>query len=335
MQPMQQSGQMQPMQSMQAAAPQPPSTSAQRMGYSGSIFVPGQSNSMGGGGGAPASSDSLAAGLASGAEALGISGDAAAKMQQMAAGVALDYMAGRTPLDGSLASGAVSSLNQAAASFTGSRLDTLRYYFDVNNAYVLQKLQILLLPYRHADWERKGDAGQAAPPSQDANAPDLYLPLMGLVTYILVAGFVSGADGRFTPEVLASTASTGMAIVLLEVVLIKLTLYLLQAEGSVAPALELASCSGYKFMAAVLVLLTNTVAGSVAGYVAIAVASANIGTFMVNTIRQCLAQGSGFTPGFMTDGMGSPGSEKRKKQLYSLLGVAALQPFFFWYLSSV
>ena len=45
---------------------------------------------------------------------------------------------------------------------------------------------------------------------------DLYLPLMSYVTYILVAGFVSGADGRFTPEVLASTATTGFVIVCLE-----------------------------------------------------------------------------------------------------------------------
>lgn len=236
--------------------------------------------------------------------------------------------------------GGASQFSGAAASFTGSRLAVLRYYFDVNNAYVLKKLQILFLPYRHSEWERKsapgGNGTTLSPPSQDPNAPDLYLPLMALMTYVLVAGYVSGADGRFTPEVLASTASTGMAIVMLEVVLIKLTLYLLQSEGAAVPALELASCSGYKFIAAVLVLLTKTVGGTLAGYVAIGVASANIGTFMAKTIRQCLIQSSGFAAGFVTDGMGSPGrSERKKKQFYSLLGVAALQPFFFWYLSLV
>ena len=67
-----------------------------------------------------------------------------------------------------------------------------------------------------------------------------------------------------------------------------------------------------------------------------AVSGAAIGMFMMKTIQQCLVQGSGFSPGFMTNGMGSPGrSEKRKKQMYSLVGVACLQPLLFWYLSRV
>ena len=310
---------MQPMLPVLAPVPQAPT------GYKGNIFVPGQSS---GGGGS---------GSGEGMEA--VAADAVAKVQQMAAGMALNYMmpgGGNQNLETSIAAGA-NQLTGAAASFTGSRLAVLRYYFDVNNAYVLKKLQILLLPFRHAQWERMADGTSLRPPSQDPNAPDLYLPLMSLVTYILVAGFVSGADGRFTPEVLASTASTGLAIVLLEVILIKLGLYLLQSEGGTVPMLELASCSGYKFVAAVIVLLTKTVGGTLAGYVAIALAGLSIGTFMTKTIQQCLVQGSGYSHGFiMADGMGSPGrSERRKKQFYSLLVIGLLQPFFFWYLSLV
>ena len=54
---------------------------------------------------------------------------------------------------------------------------------QVNNAYVLQKLRILLVPYTHKEWERKsttapGGTYMPRPPSEDFNAPDLYLPLM-------------------------------------------------------------------------------------------------------------------------------------------------------------
>ena len=38
---------------------------------------------------------------------------------------------------------------------SSTRLAALRAYFDVNNTYVLRKLQILLLPYRHKQWERQ------------------------------------------------------------------------------------------------------------------------------------------------------------------------------------
>lgn len=37
---------------------------------------------------------------------------------------------------------------------------------------------------------------QYATPSNDVNAPDLYIPLMSFVTYILVAGFVKGSLGE-------------------------------------------------------------------------------------------------------------------------------------------
>lgn len=253
-------------------------------------------------------------------------------------------------LDGSAASFAGQMATQAAGkafedmskAFPGSRLTTLRYYFDVNNAYVLQKLQILMLPYRHKDWERRtvaaaGGTYAPRPPSEDPNAPDLYLPLMSYVTYILVAGFVSGADGRFTPEVLASTASTGLVIVCLEVGTIKLALYLLHAGGSAALTwFDLTALSGYKFLAAVLVVLVKALIGPYAGYAAIALLGGNIGTFMAKTMHQSLVDSSGFTPGFMTDGMGSPGrSEKKRKQWYSLLALAMLQPLFFFYLSRV
>ena len=174
---------------------------------------------------------------------------------------------------------------------TGGYLAQLRYYFDVNNAYVRHKLQVLALPFRHKEWERKTSAApggvyEPRPPSEDPNAPDLYLPLMGYVTYILVAGFVSGADGRFTPEVLASTGSLGFGIVLFEVMAIWFCLYLLQASGTSIKLYDLASVSGYKFLAATLVVLVKTFLGTLAGYLAIIICGANIGLFMVKTLHQ-------------------------------------------------
>ena len=241
------------------------------------------------------------------------------------------------------------NISEIQKTFTGSRLNVLRYYFEVNNAYVMEKLKILLLPYRHGDWERRtvtaaGGTYAPMPPSEDVNAPDLYLPLMGYVTYILVAGFYSGADGRFTPEVLGMTASSGMAIVCLEVTAIKLALYLLQSESSAAvPTLDLLAVSGYKFLGLVLVVLAKAFLGVLAGYVMIACAGANVGTFLYKTLGVCLAEsnasGFGNAPGFYAGahgGLGSPGkSERKRKQTYSLLGVGLLQPIFFWYLARV
>ena len=74
-----------------------------------------------------------------------------------------------------------------------------------------------------------------------------------------------------------------------------------------------------------------------AGWAAIALGGASIGTFMVKTLRQALVAGSGsFTPGFVTEGMGSPGrKEQKKKQNYMLYAVAVAQFPFLWWLCRV
>ena len=85
-------------------------------------------------------------------------------------------------------------------------------------------------------------------------------------------------------------------------------------------------------------LLVKTLFGAMAGSAAVVLAGLAIGTFMNKTIQQCLSLGQGFSPSFYSQdqGMTSPDrSEKRKRQTYSLLAIAALQPLLLWYLSRV
>ena len=115
-----------------------------------------------------------------------------------------------------------------------------------------------------------------------------------------------------------------------------LTLAVHLPQGARASFLDLLSCSGYKFIGFVLTLIFRLSLGSTAGYVAMVGTSASIGTFMVKTLRQCFTDAGAFTPGFMTEGMGSPGKkEKRKMQNYALLAVGVLQLPLSWYLCRV
>ena len=370
--PMQQ--QQQQSQQSQQSQQQSHAGATARTGYTGNIFVPnmnrsGSLNESGTGGMDSMMSGPMTSGPMTGgsmgsmhdASMGGMGGDAAAGLgagvDNIAVGAAsalgldgasakvMGAMASQAATNAAMSYLGTDQLQDLTKTFTGSRLNVLRYYFDVSNAYVLAKLKILLLPYRHASFERQsvavaGGAYAPKPPCEDPNAPDLYLPLMSYVTYILVAGFYSGADGRFTPEVLASTASSGLVIVCLEVIMIKLALYLTQAANTAAPALDLAAISGYKFVGAVVVVLFKAFLGLAAGYVAIALAGANIGTFMAKTLQQSLVDSSapgGFQPSFYPgDSMGSPSrADRRKKQNYGLLGVALFQPLCFWYLARV
>lgn len=80
----------------------------------------------------------------------------------------------------------------------------------------------------------------------DENAPDLYIPLMAFVTYVLVTGFAKGTKNSFTPEVLVDVTSSCLVMQLLEILAIRLGLYLLQAPATL---LDLLAVTGYKYVA--------------------------------------------------------------------------------------
>jgi hypothetical protein len=64
------------------------------------------------------------------------------------------------------------------------RVQQLKRYFDVSNSYVINKLLLVLFPWRHRGWVRSRgvpNGGQQEPPfltpREDINSPDLYIPL--------------------------------------------------------------------------------------------------------------------------------------------------------------
>ena len=54
-------------------------------------------------------------------------------------------------------------------------------------------------------------------PRYELNAADLYIPSMAFVTYILVVGYMLGLQNRFSPEILATTASSALTALFLEI----------------------------------------------------------------------------------------------------------------------
>jgi len=92
-------------------------------------------------------------------------------------------------------------------------------------------------------------------PREDINAPDLYIPTMAFVSYILLVGFVFGASLQFTPEILGMTASKGLIMLTLEVCFVKAGFYLFNC-GNVS-ILDLVAYCGYKFVGIVINILTG------------------------------------------------------------------------------
>ena len=76
-------------------------------------------------------------------------------------------------------------------------LDSLKDYFDVTNTYVLRKLKLINLPFLSSaeEWSTTSEpqygenTSQGFTPRTNVQAPDLYIPLMAFVTFIIIACF--------------------------------------------------------------------------------------------------------------------------------------------------
>lgn len=138
---------------------------------------------------------------------------------------------------------------------------SISHYFQVTTAYVLRKLQLILLPFLNKrNWQRMPDTqnqGAFLPPKDDVNSPDLYIPVMGLVSYILIWNVQKGLQGDFNPENLYYKLSSTLAFVGLDLVILKLGLYLLVNTNSPTSSfIELICYVGYKFVPLTLVLFS-------------------------------------------------------------------------------
>ncbi|GAA6017535.1 hypothetical protein JCM11491_006858 [Sporobolomyces phaffii] len=139
----------------------------------------------------------------------------------------------------------------------------LKHSFNVSNGYVVHKLRLLLWPWRHRPWSRgivrsetTGVAEGWKPPREDVNCPDLYIPVMALVTYVLISAVTAGKAGTFDPSMLGQTASKAFGLLLLEFVCIKLGCYLL-GIGEEGTMVDLLAYEGYKFVGVIVTLLAG------------------------------------------------------------------------------
>nr|XP_046151415.1 protein YIF1A-like isoform X7 [Oncorhynchus gorbuscha] len=124
-------------------------------------------------------------------------------------------------------------------------VNKLKYFFAVDSKYVMKKLLLLVFPYTHQDWEVRYHRDTPLTPRHDVNAPDLYIPSMAFITYILLAGMALGIQKRFSPEVLGLCASTALVWVVIEVLVMLLCLYILSVHSDI---FDLFAYSGYKYV---------------------------------------------------------------------------------------
>lgn len=198
--------------------------------------------------------------------------------------------------------------------------NSLRFYFDVDHEYVRNKLMCLAMPFKHTSWERRSavDASESRhehtkfqPPRGDVNSPDLYIPLMSFITFILITGLLKGSRGSFTPEVLGEVLTSSVVSQTLEIIVMKAGLWVMQCPS--LAWLDLVAYSGYKYLWLTVNTIVGMFAGSLAYYVVLLATGSVMGLFMFKTIKDVVS------------------APPAKLQLLGY-GAAGLQFLFMWWL---
>ena len=205
----------------------------------------------------------------------------------------------------------------------------LKTYFNVTNTYVLTKLGIILFPFRHKNWQRASgrDASSQGgycllPPRDDINSPDLYIPLMAAVTYVLLVGVVQGLRKAFHPDRLGATAMGAVIFILVELGLVKLGAYLLNFASDVS-LLDMLAIVGYNFVPLIVTLIIDLLFGRVGKYTAFIYTSLAMAFFMLRSLRYSFIPESSAGPT-----MAAPQRRSRVNFLFAIVAIQIVCSFF-------
>lgn len=170
---------------------------------------------------------------------------------------------------------------------------SLKYYFLVSNSFVVKKITVILYPPSNKVWnrlqadefEREGEADtysrKWAIPRNDYNAPDLYIPLMAFMTYVLLSGLSKGLGSTgFTPDVIIQAIWRCLLLHSIETGLIKLGVSLMSVP---LPFLDVFAYTGYKYVALCINMLSR-VAGSTVSFIVSMYTACMLAYFILKTM---------------------------------------------------
>ncbi|XP_030074947.1 protein YIF1B isoform X2 [Microcaecilia unicolor] len=201
----------------------------------------------------------------------------------------------------------------------------LKYYFAVDTIYVSKKLGLLMFPYMHRDWEVRYQQDTPVAPRFDINAPDLYIPAMGFITYILVAGLALGTQNRFSPEILGVQASSALIWLVIEVLATLFSLYLVTVNTDLT-TVDLIAFSGYKYVGMIVGVLSGLLFGKIVYYVVLGWCCIASFVFTIRTLRlKILSEAA--AEGVLVRGA------RNQLRMYLTMAIAAVQPAFMYWLT--
>jgi protein transport protein YIF1 len=138
----------------------------------------------------------------------------------------------------------------------------------------------------------------------------------------LIVAFSFGAKNKFSPEILWNISFRGSLTLLIEVLFIKLGLYLLAGESnSNLSLIEISAFCGYKYTGIVVSLIVSIFFGNLSYLISTFLTSISMSTFLVKAMRRKT----------LFNGNEMKSDDYKSIRVYFLFVIALLQiPISFW-----
>lgn len=163
---------------------------------------------------------------------------------------------------------------------TGGWIDrNLKPLFAVDDTYVIKKLGFIMFPFIHRRWH-----GNQELPRDNIVQPDLYIPLMSFMTYVLAAGYMLGLKDKFSPEQLGILSSSALACITVEVGLMVILFNVFNVRTWFS-FLHYIAFSGYKFVPIIMAMLVSLVFKSKGYYATVAYTTLALGYYFIKAFH--------------------------------------------------
>jgi hypothetical protein len=174
-------------------------------------------------------------------------------------------------------------------------LEKFRPYFNADHSYVLKKLGMILCAFLPGSFQTSyGDDVLSTPNRLSPNQPDLYIPLLSFLTYILTIGLSLGTDNKFEPDALGSAGMTGFLVLCFEVIAIRIGFLVLNIPSM--PVLDCIAYSGYKYVGIALSTIFGIAFGRFAYYLCLLYCSVSMAKFLATVLYKHVQKVSTASP---------------------------------------
>jgi len=156
---------------------------------------------------------------------------------------------------------------------------------------------------------------------------------MALVTYVLLASLLAGLQKTFHPRLLGELASRALAVVLVDLVVVKLGCYVLNIQGP-SQVVDLVAYGGYKFVGVILTMAAGILGfkGAMWGMIFIYAFFANA-FFLLRSLRAVVLPDASNAPASQAAATVTPAT--RRRRITFLFLVAVSQVLYMWWLVRV